>query len=407
MLQEELKKIWRPQLLIILLVLGFVFYTMFLKFHITYFPNGPYADGELRIAAQWLERYGTTLEPAELEEAVAGLTQLEAEANGYLADNPLAIQYGLLTYAQFNAFYEENVFNVSGELTDAQQERHSAAMRLLNYLQDDATSNIAGRLYATELYGQRYGYWQQQAEHTAQSSDETLTPKEYHHADTVFFGSDNAWRNILPAQLPQTTTDYLGYLLIWMTLSLCLLLSPLLVRDHLYRVSSLQWSSRHGRRILRTQFIATMLSALLLTTINLLIFGGLFLTNDISSFYPCRMFSFMDTTFSWPNWTFGVWCLVLVALCYLIGLGIAAIVFFLSQYSSHYVAMLLKLIPLFVLTALLCPNLLKQAFYYTNPLYRLTHLPGIEAITAGFILLLGFALCFWALRRQRQQELLN
>ena len=47
MIREELKKIWRPKMVLILIFLGFVFYTMFLEFYIRYFPNGPQAMGVL------------------------------------------------------------------------------------------------------------------------------------------------------------------------------------------------------------------------------------------------------------------------------------------------------------------------------------------------------------------------
>ena len=48
MLKEEMKKIWRPGILAVLILLGFVYYTMYLEFYIQYFPNGPEYKGSTR-----------------------------------------------------------------------------------------------------------------------------------------------------------------------------------------------------------------------------------------------------------------------------------------------------------------------------------------------------------------------
>ena len=87
-------------------------------------------------------------------------------------------------------------------------------------------------------------------------------------------------------------------------------------------------------------------------------------------------------------------------------MGITAIAFFLSLHSTNYVAMLLKLIPLVILTALLCPRLLTRLFYYGNSLYQLTSIPGIEGYTALLILATGLILFMITSHRQKRQELL-
>ncbi|MHB8061789.1 MAG: hypothetical protein ACYDG2_04010 [Ruminiclostridium sp.] len=118
------------------------------------------------------------------------------------------------------------------------------------------------------------------------------------------------------------------------------------------------------------------------------------------------MFS-LDTMLSWVNWTYGTWCIVLIVLCYLASLGIAALAFFLSQYSANYVAMLLKIIPLFVAAAILCHKLILYAFYYGNRISLTTGIPGVEAILTAFIFLLGLALYFAACAHQKKQDLLE
>lgn len=408
MLKEEMKKIWRPGILAVLLLFGFVFYTMYLEFYIKYFPNGPEYQGIYQVAVDWVERFGTTLEPEEEAEAAGEIPALESEALGYLSANPVAQKYGLTSYEEYEQFYSRSVLEVEGEMSAFMQERYADAMLLSNYLSGEETKNVQGRIYATRLYTQMYELWEQEGVNFKDKDYmERYTPGEYAHAADSFFGADNAWRNIMPPELPEAFSTYFGYLLIWICVSCCLLLSPVPVRDRMRSMRPLQWSSRHGRNILRTQFAAAMLSGAALTTVNILIFGGLFMTHGIQTFFGCRIFSFMHTGFSWINPTFGIWCLLMVLLTYLTAMGISAIAFFLSLHSTNYVAMLLKMIPLVILTAMICPPLLTRLFYYGNSLYQLTSVPGVEGITALLILAAGLVLFALTRRRQKRQELLQ
>lgn len=409
MIREELKKIWRPGILAVLLLLGFVFYTMYLSFYIKYFPNSPQYSGEFQVAEEWVREYGTSLEPEEETEIVnMKLPELEADANRYVAQNELCQKYGLTTFVDFEMFYDEYVNGVQGDLTEEQQSFYADAQRIQNYLHWEETSNIEGRIRATQNYTEYYEKWQSGAlDMLSNVYDEDAGEREHIHAQNTFIGADAAWRNILPGELPRETSTYFAFLLVWMVLSDFLLISPLLVRDRMRGMRALQWSSRRGRKILNAQFAAVMLSALLLTTLNLLIFGGLFATKGTYVFADCRMFSFMGTMLSWVNWTYGSWCVVLIVLCYLASLSFAALEFFLSQYSANYVAMLLKIIPLFAVAASICYDLILYAFYYSNQISKTIGIPSSETILTAFILILGFALCFVACVHQKKQELFD
>lgn len=407
MLREELKKIWRPGVLLALVILGAVFYLMFLEFYTKHFPNGPNDAAQIELAADLIDQYGTTLEPEAYEKLTATLPVLMAEADQHIRANSLAQRNGLSSYAEYVEFQEETR-QYSGELSKAEQEKYTDAMLIQNALWGGETDNIYGRLYAVETTLREYDAWRETApDLQSRVYDMGYGQKAYENAARRFFGTDNAWRNILPNQVPEAVGNYMGMLLIWISLSVCVLLSPVLVRDRMCNLRPLQWSARRGRGVFQSQLAAAMLSAFLWTTLNLLIFGGLFLTNGISAFFSSRMFSFLMSGFSWVNWSFGVWCLVLIGLCYLICFGAAGLAFFLSRYSGNYVAMLLKLIPLLTVCAILAPKLLIGAFYYQNQLYLLTSVPMIELIAAVVVFVLGLGLCCFAAARMKRQDLLS
>lgn len=414
MMKEELKKIWKFRMVVILIFLGFLFYTMFLEFYIKYFPNGPYAIGVFQVGKKVVEEYGTSLSFEEMEEVKAGLPKLYQEADRCIQELELAKKHGLDSYQAYMEFKEASLEAIVEIGVVDERSDYADAMRIQNYLTSEETENIDGRIRGVEDILEQYEAEQMVAEvcrivegeglqgsNLNENKDSRLcydvekqySKKEFEHIQKTFYNEADNWRNVLPNEVVETTGLYLSYLLIWICLSICILLSPLLVYDRMSRMNAIQYSSKRGRKLLILQFKAVLLSAFLLTTLNLILFGGIFLTNGTKAFFSCRMYSFEGEAYCWANWTHGTWCMVLIGLIYFVAIGTAGIIFFLSKYSTNYIGILLKLVPLFVGIAILCHKLLYQAFYYNNALYQITKIPYIEMITAAAILLIGVRLC--------------
>ena len=398
MIKEEIKKIWRPGIIAVLILTGAVFYAMFLNFYVQYFPNGPQMDGLMRTAEQWAEEYGTSLSPDEAAKAKAAYPKLIAEADRYTASNSLFKEHGVNSYDEFKEFYNKAVYSVSGQIGVDEQKLYSDANIMLNYLQSEETKNIDGRIYALDTYTQMYDSWLS----ALQAAE--YEKKELFNANKLL--SDGVlWQNMLPNEITDTASRYFSNLLVWIIVSVCLLISPLTVRDKMRKMRQLQWSSRHGRKILNTQFKASVLSAIALTTINILLFGPVFLLKIPSVFFDCHMLSFMQGSLPWFNWTLRGWLAVMVLLSYAAGVSAASAAFFLSRYSQNLVAMLLKLIPLIIISAIIAMKLLVNAFYYSSPLYKISGIPGIEAIVPCSALILGAALCMAACKKEKKKEI--
>ncbi len=408
MLKEEMKKIWRPGMLAVLVLLGFVYYTMFLEFHIHYFPNGPQNAGEFMVAADLVRESGTRMTDEVKKRLTQMLSKLYAEADAYVSEFAYTKQYGLTTFEEYTGFYQNAVENVAGGQAADLNAMYADAMRLSAYLTSEETGNIEGRIYGAKSILERYdAAVAGETEPDYLPGEDGEPGREYFHAQETFYGSDEAWRNILPAQVTEATSDYLGRLLVWQCLSISILLSPLLVRDRMSRMRGLQWSSRAGRKIFTVQLKGALLSALLLNLFNLLLFGGLFLSRGSGVFFRCGMYSFLYAAFCWPNWTYGIWCAVLVLLGLLVSTGLAAAVFVLSRYSNNYIGMLLKLIPVIAAAAIFCPKLMANGFYFNNPLYLIIPLPYVEGAAAAVIFLAGVVLCVEAARKQGGMDLLE
>lgn len=409
MIREELKKIWRPGMIGIFLLLGAIYYTMFMEFYIRYFPNGPQAEGIFQVSAGLVEKYGTSLSIGEMEEAKAEFSELYSEADGYIRGLALAQEHGLQSYEEYVNFQEKtyedlnqfgnasdqsgNVSNQSDGLPDSNKD-YRDLMLISNYLTGSETKNIGGRIYGAEWLLQFYEREQEIRELFLRGELETdYSVREQKRIQKLLCGEDALWQNILPAMVTETTSVYMYFMLIWMCLSVCLFIAPLQVNDRLSRMRTFQYSSKRGRKIFSMQFKTAMLSAFILTILNLVIFMGIFATNGTAVFRDCRVYSFAAAEFSWVDWKYGTWCLVLMIICCLIAMGTAAAAFFLAHHSANYISMLLKLIPVIAVLATVLPPTLYQAFYFYNGMYRMTKIPYVEAVFSVLIFAAGNVLC--------------
>ena len=333
-----------------------------------------------------MEKYGTSLEDEEIEEILAECDVLCKEIEATFEGEPLFQQYQINTYEEFETFYDNSWDNEEqSEDADIMQ---SYLMEQEHFWDFYAMKGCLRFVEEFQTEGEKFFDYM---------LEDGYTEKEHENAVRTVI-EEEGWRNILPYEIPQVTTNYWGGVLALTILSVCIMTVPLLVRDRMYRMRSLQWSSKRGRSIISAQFRAVLLSAVLLATIYLVIFGGIFATNKTWLFWNCRMYSFDIIIPCWGNWSYGAYCMALI--------GSAALAFVLSRFSSNYVSMLLKLIPMYVVLYLMCRNFSFEVFYYSNDLYKLIGIPYIEAIVPVIFLIAGIALVTVVCKKQKSAELL-
>ena len=410
MWKQELKKIWNWRIVAVLTLLAVVYYSLFLSFFVKYFPNGPLFEGIDLVGKELVARYGVSLDAEEAAEAWAGIPAVREEYGDYVKNHEIGQRYGLKSYDDFNAFYDENVYGVSGELTDEEQERYKDANILMNYLEGEETNDVDGRLYGWELFKERYQVWGEAAAADASERAACLNVEigDLEPLEKMYFGGQQApgWQSILPNETVETTWNYMGWLLIWMVFSACLLISPLLVRDKMRGMEQLQWASRQGRGILKSQLAAALISVLVLSAANLAVLGGIFFSQGVMAYRDCKMTSFVMFSTMRVDWTYGAWVFVLVMIALLMTVGISLTAFFLSRCSNHYVAMLFKLIPLLVVGAALCKVVMTKPFAVWGMVYQVLPVGNIELVLAMAALVLGAGLCVAAVRQQKRRQLL-
>ena len=152
---------------------------------------------------------------------------------------------------------------------------------------------------------------------------------------------------------------------------------------------------------------AAFLSALPLTGVNLTGYAIPFLAQGTLRFSACSLGGIWSWGTPWFDWSYGLYLLVLAALLLALSLGSAGLTLFLSQYSSSYIAMLLKAVPLFVAVGAVLGTWLMDSPFTFRPLGSGSFwVPqGAEAAVAAILLTMGIGLCVFSCMHQKKQLL--
>ena len=123
---QELNRIWRPGIFAALLVSGFAFWLLVGQGPgIAVFPNGSQATFHFELAQEWADRFGASIDDAEMREIRAEARAAETAFESDLATLDGAAERDLRTRADFDALSievldrEYGVQQAGGEPDDA------------------------------------------------------------------------------------------------------------------------------------------------------------------------------------------------------------------------------------------------------------------------------------------------
>ena len=294
LLKWELRKIWRPGILAAILLLGAVYYWMFPQFYIEYFCNGPYAEAQFTLASDWVARYGPTLEQAERAELDGQLAEELDVFAQQIAAIPEAVAAGLTDYEAVLSFREDYLDGTREHGGEADMDVEALLYRVYS-----GTS-----WYRIEVLTDVMETYDTQAERRAQivsNRREDGQPETMVRREAELASSEMA-HSLLPSSVKHSTQEYGKDLAVWCVLSIVLLLSPTLVRDRLRGTRPLQWASRRGRAILSTQMGTALLSALVLTAVNVSVYAVPFLAQGPLRFAACGLDGSWEWGTPWVDW---------------------------------------------------------------------------------------------------------
>jgi len=386
---NEMKKIWNIKILLVVALLCTLFYWLFMSFYIDSFPNGHSTTEEVEYSTELVKRYGLALEENEYTGFIKETRQkLISEMEMYIKSNPVFADAGIYSYEDYEKVYEKE------ELTEAE---NKAVWTLLG----EECDYVRFRMQAINLIESRYKDFPKSLESCI---SESKNQKEIDRLTSVL--TTKEYTNIMDGYVYENTVNYVYYLAIMTILAVLVLVSPLIVTDRSRNVHLLQYTSKYGRKIYKKQLLAVILSAFILTTVLIIIFGAVYGKIGTWIFWNSGLTSFLNFSVFWFDITYGQYTVIYIAFLYILCLGTAAIAFILSRFSKNFITLILKLIPVFAVLTIACKCVFKKLFCTTNLLYRATGLIGIEPIVCSLILIAGISAAYYLVRRERKVDVI-
>ncbi|MGI5896752.1 MAG: hypothetical protein ACOX6U_07310 [Oscillospiraceae bacterium] len=405
----ELKKIWRPWVLLAtaaVLVLGYFLFVENQLVWIDYQNEGGWAGVEYTTAKTWLERYGPTLEEDERKDAEKDWEAVVDEVNAFIANSPEFAAAGIFDHNDWDDYR-----NTTGKFAgmDWQSQEWQEQMDVLDDLLFFENETNLGFRYQ-DMQSLYYSYDTRNEPFQRYGDESAAKLAWYERVDRL--KEQDALRGLMPYSIVSSLQMMFNYLIILPILGVFLLLAPYPVRDRIQNLHPVFWASRTGRRLPLYQLGAALFSAFGLTTVVLTPCLIRLFQSDISTFFECSVMGFMSDFYVFGNLTLLQWIICGILLCYVFSLGTAAWVFLVSQCSKSYVPMLLKqlllFVPLVVAAFYLAGSNMADSFntfYLIGSLGYLTGIPGAELWVSGILLVLGVAVCLFYVWRQKKREL--
>ena len=389
MVWYELRKIWNSRILLVVALLCTLFYWLFMSFYIDFFPNGHPAIEEFEYSNELLDRYGPTLEEDEYVEFIsANREKVIAEMERYIKSNPVFAKVGISSYEDYERVYKK-------------QNPTEAETEALWTLFGKESNFVRFKLQTIEWIENQYRDYPR---YVSELMSEATNQKEIDRLNAIL--ETKEYTNIMEWEVYENTVGYTVYLAILSILAVFVLVSPLIVTDRARNVHLLQYSSKHGRKILQKQLLAVLLSAFMLTTLLILIFGAIYSTNGTWVFWHSGMTSFLNGPIFLFDITYGQYIVLYIVLLYTLCLGTAAMAFLFSRFSRNLITLILKLMPMFAVLTVLCLYVFNDPFSMNNSLYKALGMIGIEPLVCGGVFIVFLAVSLYFVRREKEVEVI-
>ncbi|OWA35371.1 hypothetical protein B9G55_12045 [Saccharibacillus sp. O16] len=373
LLRHELKKIWNWRVLALLAVLAALVWSLPLRESAAGYDSMRTHGGYGSYQRELFQRYGNTLEPEEWADYdVPGkIAAVQAETDALIAKSELFAKQGIHNYAQYLAFVDRDT---SG-LDDAELERF---MKITQDMRDQLSLRYDGqtldefyaspqmRMMALKALASAYG--NPDDEYRLQSFIQRDERPVVVQAAREILSRRNS--SLIRVDLVESASMYAATVGVFSLVATLLLVTLPLSTDRTRQVHLMQYSSRTGRRILRIQGAAMLISSLIVSILSIALGAIPLLAEGAAEYRHASIqqcFSFFDMGLY--DLTFGQYAMILCAMIMLLTVGTAAFVFILTRFSANLMTLLIKIVPLGLALSGIAVLTIYQAFSSNNLLF--------------------------------------
>ncbi|MFX3635572.1 MAG: hypothetical protein ACE3L7_00655 [Candidatus Pristimantibacillus sp.] len=390
----ELKKLWNWRILTFIAAIGaltwFAFMSEALRSYDSLTTHGIYGSYQNEMFA----RYGDTLEPEELADYdIQGKkVALISEMDEIIANETIFTENKIYSYAEYEEFANNgHSSNLSGE----EQEIFNATISTMQSKLDFGNSvQTLDEWYASPLIKLQTLKALERTYVDYESSlrsyiDNDSRPVVARTAENLL-QMRNA--NLIRYDLYMEFSLYTAVVGVFTVVAVIILIAPLLTTDRMRKLNLIQYSSTIGRRIIRLQFAATIVSTLALSILLIAAAYIPFLASGAGDYWEAHIMSHTGWGMQLYNITFGQYAIILAGMILALSVGTACFAFILARFSANIVIMMIKAVPVGVAIAGIAVLSVNMALSYNNIVFSTIfrgRFDAPEVILCGFIAIVG------------------
>lgn len=333
---NEIKKIFNPKMVFLLVLINLIMYFLFVQFYIDYFPNGRPEGDIYKIVIEMKQKYGTHMDGEEFNDFKKTYDEKLKEVNKYIQGDNRFKKCGIKTYKEFL------------ELRDKEFHNQDKMAKKFNELCDevifkegvDLFWEIPERQQMIQEYENRkqhmFGKYRDKNIERDNRIEEILNKGE---ETSVFHGMIFENYNNLINQSAMT-----------ILLSIIFMISPIYIRDKKNKVQYIQYTCKNGRNIFKKKMVSVVISSFIITTIQIIILSTLYIKNSVQIFFDSNINSVFNYNVSWYNITFGQYIVITIIAIYILVFIFTIISLLVSSRVSNYISLIGIQLPIVVIT---------------------------------------------------------
>lgn len=326
---NEVKKLLNIKSIITLGILFYIIWSIFISFHIEYFPNGNPQTQEFEASEIMLREYGETIDENEMMDFKEKTELLYKEADQYILAEEYCISLGLETYKEFKNLWSE---------TWGEDEKLEEIHSRLFFEQEE--TDVFWDLEAREDLISRYEDKEDWTNGFIDTSDE----RALNRAKEIL--NDEGINSPLNYIIFENYNDLISNFSIIIVISVAFVISYLFIKDSRNKVNYLQYSSKVGRDLVNKKIVAGFIVSFIVVTIEIILFFLIYSKNNSLQFWNCSINSVFVNEKLWLDFTFGQYILLSVMLMYIVTFSVASLSMFVSSKVSSYISLIGLQIPI-------------------------------------------------------------
>ncbi|AEB74978.1 hypothetical protein ADU80_09520 [Clostridium botulinum] len=333
---DEIKKIFNPKMVFLLIIINILMYFMFIEFSIKYFPNGRPEGDIFRVVTEMRKKYGTHIDNKEFQDFKNIYNEKLKEVNKYIKENKEFKKCNINTYDEFLDQYDKYVLSDDKE----GEEFRKLHSKIVFDEGVDLFWEIPERQRIIEDYENKNkniyrGYVD-------------LNLKRKDRIKEILSSGDET--SVFHDMIISNYNELMRYGSIIILLSTVFMISPVFIKDKKNKINYLQYTCKGGRGIFKKKIVAGIIASFIITTAQLTCFFIIYSHNNTYKFLDCSINSIFSSTLFWYDLSFRKYIVITVIAIYMLVLAFSLIAMMISSLVKNYIGLVGFQVPIVIYT---------------------------------------------------------